>query len=320
MALVNKSEQLRLGIFLVVAITVLVTTIGVLSGARLLEKRDAFFVRFSGAPVTGLEIGADVRYQGVRVGRVEDIHIDPVDLQTVIVDLSLRPATPIRADTQAVLQLQGITGLKMVELRAGNPLSPVLVPGSEIPASTTLVDRLGERAEGIADRLELVLEGLSGVVNPENRAALGALLAGAQSVSDSLGRAIGGINRLSLLAENVALRAAAVAARADSILLSESVSTSLENLAQITQDLREAHLDSLSVVAATTLSEARRAFTHLDLMLVQSREDILRSTESLREGADHMNEFSRLIAENPSRILRGGGEEEIEAPWRSEQP
>ena len=85
-------------------------------------------------------------------------------------------------------------------------------------------------------------------------------------------------------------------------------------------DLREARLDSLAAIATTTLGEAQRAFTHLDLVLVQTREDILRSTEALREGADHMNEFSRLIAEDPSRILRGGRAEEIDAPWRSKEP
>ncbi len=316
--MVSRSERIRLGLFLVVATSLLVAALAILSGARFLEDRDQYTVRFTGASVAGLEIGADVRYQGVRVGRVQDITIDTSDLQTVIVSLSLRSGTPIRVDTEATLQFQGITGLKMIELRAGDPLSPALESGSTIPASTTLVERMGERAERIADRLELVLEGLAGVVDADNRGTMESLLLTLHEAADSLGRASGRFRHLVDRTEGLTTSTQGLIAHADSILRSTDLTQTLSNLASASRDLDAANLDSLAGVATTALSEAERAFTHLDLVLVQSREDILRSTESLREGADHMNEFARLIAEDPSRILRGTSELEIDAPWEEE--
>ena len=316
---VSRSERIRLGVFLVVALGVLLGSIGVLSGSRLLEKRAEYEIRFTGASVTGLEVGADVRYQGVRVGRVEKIQIDPVDLQTVVVQLSLQPETPIRVDTEALLQYQGITGLKMVELRAGNPLSPVLAPGGEIRASSTFVDEIGERAENIADRLDRVLEGLAGVVDTKNRHHLTTLLSNIQTLTDSLSLVLGHVDELTGHSDQAVQQTAELLAHADALLTNPSLAATLDNLAAVSSDLRAAHLDSLGLAAKKTLVDAGAAFTHMDLLLLQSREDILRATESLRESADHMNEFSRRISEDPSRILRGGREQEIDAPWEADQ-
>jgi ABC-type transporter Mla subunit MlaD len=316
---VSRSERIRLGVFLLVSLGVLLGSIGALSGSRLLERRDDYLIRFVSASVTGLEVGADVRYQGVRVGRVEEIRIDGVDLQTVIVDLSLKPGTPIRVDTEAFLQFQGITGLKMIELRAGDPHSPVLAPGGEIRASATFVDELGQRAEGIADRLDRVLEGLAGVVNIDNRERLAALLTAIQALSDSLAVVFGQVGELTSHSDLAVRQTSLLLAHADSLLTDRALPETIHNLAAITGDLRAAHLDSLAAAAEKTFVDAGQAFTRMDLLLLQSREDILRATESLRESADHMNEFSRRIAEDPSRILRRGGEEEIDAPWEADQ-
>lgn len=316
--MISRSERIRLGAFLVIATLLAIAVIAVLSGARLLEERDEYQVRFTGASVAGLEIGADVRYQGVRVGRVDDIGIDASDLTTVVVLLSLRQGTPIRVDTEAILEFQGITGLKMIELKAGDPSSDALEPGGTIPASTTLVSRMGERAERIAERLELVLDGLAGVVDPNNRGTFESLMLTLHEAADSLAGATGEFQQLARHAERLTRTTEGAVLRADSLLQGGQMREILHNLAAVSRDLEAAALDSLAAGTTKTLAEAERAFTHLDLVLVQSREDILRSTESLREGADHMNEFARLIAEDPSRILRGTSDGEIDAPWREE--
>ena len=46
--------------------------------------------------------------------------------------------------------------------------------------------------------------------------------------------------------------------------------------------------------------------------LLKSRHDILSSTEILRESLEYFNEFTRLISENPSLLLRSSPQEEIE--------
>ena len=160
--------------------------------------------------------------------------------------------------------------------------------------------------------------GLAGVVDPDNRGTFESLLLTLHEAADSLAGATGKFRQLAGQAEKLTRTTEGAIARADSLLQGRQIREILNNLAAVSRDLEAAALDSLAAGTTKTLAEAERAFTRLDLVLVQSREDILRSTESLREGADHMNEFARLIAEDPSRILRGTSDGEIDAPWREE--
>src|SRR5260370_26262854 len=64
-------------------------------------------IYFDGS-VSGLERGASVRYLGVGVGRVQQMHIDPSDpgLAQVIVDID--SSTPMSDRTLAPLELPGV--------------------------------------------------------------------------------------------------------------------------------------------------------------------------------------------------------------------
>src|SRR3979411_398107 len=91
-------------------------------------------IYFDGS-VSGLERGAAVRYLGVGVGRVQQMHIDPRDPGRVQVIVDIDSSTPISDRTLAQLELQGVTGLLYIDLqqlRADVPLPPV-VPGLEYP-------------------------------------------------------------------------------------------------------------------------------------------------------------------------------------------
>ena len=98
----------------------------------------------------------------------------------------------------------------------------------------------------------------------------------------------------------------------DSMLADPSFRETAENLGAVSRDLREADLGRLARELTDAARQANVTFTRADLTLVKSREDILQSLESLREGMEYFNEFTRLIAENPSLILRGTRQAEIE--------
>ncbi|TKX32986.1 MlaD family protein [Campylobacter aviculae] len=76
--------------------------------------------------VAGLGIKAPVRLLGVEVGSVENISIETQDNLGVKILIKVKKDTPIKQDTFATLQLQGITGLKFVQLQGGTKDSPKL--------------------------------------------------------------------------------------------------------------------------------------------------------------------------------------------------
>jgi phospholipid/cholesterol/gamma-HCH transport system substrate-binding protein len=96
-----------------------------------LGERSVYHVKFLGA-VPGLRPGAAVQFNGIRVGEVTDLQLDPTMPQQVMATISIERSTPIRADTQVSLDFQGLMGVTSVALKGGSPQSPGLAsaPGS----------------------------------------------------------------------------------------------------------------------------------------------------------------------------------------------
>ncbi len=86
--------------------------------------------------VSGLTVGDPVKYQGVDVGTVKSMIIDPDNSLLVLVEVSLRKGTPIKTDTRASLALKGLTGAVYIELNGGDPTAKALLavtPQGKIP-------------------------------------------------------------------------------------------------------------------------------------------------------------------------------------------
>ncbi|WP_348518508.1 MlaD family protein [Campylobacter sp. CCS1377] len=76
--------------------------------------------------VAGLGIKAPVRFLGVEIGSVEEINIDTKEGIGVSILIKVKKGTPIKEDTYANLQFQGITGLKFIQLQGGSNEAPFL--------------------------------------------------------------------------------------------------------------------------------------------------------------------------------------------------
>ncbi len=71
--------------------------------------------------VSGLSNGSPVQFNGIGVGSVVDINFaqdDPTQVEALI---RVSQDTPIKVDTTAQLQSQGITGISFIQLRSGRP-------------------------------------------------------------------------------------------------------------------------------------------------------------------------------------------------------
>ena len=66
--------------------------------------------------VSGLTAGSPVRYLGVDVGKVARIMLEPKERKRVEVIADIDANAPIDARTQALLSLQGVTGLLFIDL------------------------------------------------------------------------------------------------------------------------------------------------------------------------------------------------------------
>ncbi len=149
--------------YLLVGAVVLVLIAGLAAFSVWLVKADIdrqvelYQIAFAGS-VTGLQEGSQVSYRGVPVGRVTDIRIDPERVEWVLVTVEIDRGTPIRQDTMASLEMQGITGIAFVQLRGGTQTSPPLVAaeGQKIPqieSRRSTLERLFELDAGASGAL-----------------------------------------------------------------------------------------------------------------------------------------------------------------------
>jgi phospholipid/cholesterol/gamma-HCH transport system substrate-binding protein len=89
------------------------------------RKFDDYRIIFRG-PVSGLSKGGEVQLNGIEVGEITGIHLDPIDSNRVITDIQLEHNTPVRADSTAQAVTQGITGVKYIQITPGSPDRPML--------------------------------------------------------------------------------------------------------------------------------------------------------------------------------------------------
>ncbi len=83
-----------------------------------LTERTVYRVRFENT-VSGLLAGAAVLFNGIRVGEVTDLRLDPNNPLLVNATIAVTASTPVRADTKAGLDFQGLTGVPVITLQGG---------------------------------------------------------------------------------------------------------------------------------------------------------------------------------------------------------
>lgn len=97
---------------------------------------DVYDIVFYG-PVRGLSEGGEVHFNGIRVGEVTDLKLDPNKGDQVIAQIRVDATTPVRVTSRAQLEPQGITGLNYIQITAGDPNSAKLK--DQYPANSTPV-------------------------------------------------------------------------------------------------------------------------------------------------------------------------------------
>ena len=228
-----------------------------LVGTDVDEEMQAYEIVFTGS-VTGLQEGGQVQYRGVPVGRVSEIRINPEDPTQILVSVAIEGATPIKEDTLATLEMQGVTGVAYVQLRAGSRESAALEPGPDggpprIPSRPSALERVFESGPELLARALILTERLSKLFQGKNLEAVAVTLQNLETFSGALAQQSDGV---ATLVEDAGGAARQV----------EQVSGELMAL---TRDLREltskldGQVDGVGGELAGTLGELRTAATAL---------------------------------------------------------
>ena len=179
------------GAFVLVLGAVLIAGVLWLASGGAFQKKYDLYLAIEDESVAGLNLNAPVKYNGVDVGKVRDIQLDPANPERVRLIFAIERGTPIKEDTVAVLKTQGLTGIAYVELNGGaRDAAPLraTTPG-QLPVIRTkpsLSARLENVLTTVLAKLDSTSSNLNAILSDENRLAFKSALADIAAVSHTL--------------------------------------------------------------------------------------------------------------------------------------
>ena len=183
----NRSHALAAGIF-----TLLLGLAAAVAVWWLGQSREATssYILETRKNVTGLNVQAQVRYRGIRAGKVESIEPDPNDPRILQVRIALESKFKLTKGTTAQLGYQGVTGLAYVQIEDdGESREPLVGNGDDPPKITlkaNLLDTLGEKAGDIVTQVGAVSSRLAKLLDEKNAQSFSRTLENVATASDGL--------------------------------------------------------------------------------------------------------------------------------------
>ena len=162
-----------------------------LAGNKFSKDYDLYDIVFQG-PVRGLAQGGEVHFNGIKVGEVTKISLDPHNPQLVVARARVTSDVPIRKDSFATLEPQGITGVNYIQIAAGTATKPLLkdtVPEGEVPRMSSQKDALSDLLAGggfVLQRAVDALDRVNRLLSDENIKTVGAMLSDVQATTAEL--------------------------------------------------------------------------------------------------------------------------------------
>lgn len=212
--------------------------------------------------VSGLAIASDVRFAGLSVGQVVDMRLSPRRDGKVRVRIEVRQGTPVRTNSLASVESQGVTGVSNIGITAGTPNAPLLHEDDPdgvplIRATRSVLQTLGDQGPEIIERLNLVAEQLTQLLGDENQTRVANILTNVERSSASLDRAIADISRATDSIASASANISAFGDRLDGLGTAATTTLSKADTALEQFTTTASHADTALNSATAALGEAR---------------------------------------------------------------
>ncbi len=287
----TRAHYILIGSFVMIAICLAFVFVLRVTSTR--GNFDTYRVIFE-ERVTGLSNGSIVRYNGIQVGEVDSLILDPDDPSNVIAYVRLEQNTPVTTDTTVELEPVGFTGLAIIQFVGGSKDAPLLKTVSEeriptIVADTSGISQFLAGTSEIIGRTNLILsdanidsisktltdiQTITGAV-AENRDEISSLIKNANAATEELTMTLENLRRASdgleaMLAED----GPKVIDNADELITDvRSLIAQTEALVGENRESFRYFTDQGLGQIAPALAEARQLMRSLDYMLREIERD-----------------------------------------------
>lgn len=210
--------------------------------------------------VSGLGMAGDVRYNGLSVGQVVGLALDADDPSKVRVRIEVAAGTPIKTDTTAQLNSQGVTGVGYVALSGGSPEAALLRDPENpddvplITAERSVVQALTEDAPDLVSEAVTAIKEVRSFLGTENQTAVANVLQNLETASGKLEQALTDFSEISQTVSEGTAEISKFTGRLDEI--GETIQTTLLKVNE-TLDIAKVSIAEVE----PTMQSATEAFT-----------------------------------------------------------
>ncbi|MBP0047835.1 MCE family protein [Marinobacterium sp. AK62] len=218
--------------------------------------------------VTGLAVGSLVQYNGLRVGEVRQLQLDPNDPRRVLADMEVSAATPINQGTSARLAIANITGAANILLSTDNPQAPPLPQPPDSPpvilAEPSAIGSLLGNSETLFSNVNVLVERGAQLLSVDNIQRIERIIQNLEQVSEELAQSRSGVG---------------------------------ETLNELTQAARDAQ---------TVLRDASQLLVHADRMLTaQGGPMLAEGQKAMQALASSSEQLEQLLSRNGGALDQG---------------
>jgi len=312
--MVTVEQKRRLGAFVIISSIILILILILLMYPKFKGRGEVYIIDFKNKSVNGLNVGSEVKYQGVRIGKVKRIEVNTNDLTSILVFVELNYDFPVKEDMSSTLQYAGITGLKYIEIEGGKNASKTLTPGSKIKVGRGF----GEKAEDIVKNIDTAIRNINDLIGKENKKKVNLLLGNLEEssgiVKDVLNKKQENIGTVVENLENASEKLVKTVDNLNSFVsklntaidgikldkLANNINGMVKNISDRFSDKEFGDLmENFDKLIKTTTVSVKKFESNAQKMEF----DFRKAMEYLRESLGNITKFTRDLAEDPTSLL-----------------
>lgn len=249
--------------------------------------------------VSGISRGSKVRFAGLSVGQVTQLAIDPNGSGLVRTRLEVAAQTPVRVDSVATLETQGVTGLSAVSISRGTPTEPLATDASdgipELKAGRSTLQTLSQDAPALVSEALSAIESVNQILNEENRDNISAIISNIELASEQLDSSMSAFNDTMTQIDK------AVGALGGFTQTVENLSDDAAQVLQSADDVIN-EFKGLSAQAEQTLADGSQALNRadgvIDNELRNALDELSRTSADLRQTLDTIEPQAQDLLES----------------------
>ena len=257
--------------------------------------------------VSGLNDKAPVKLRDVQIGEVRSITINPNNAEEVLITIRVQDNAPIKEDTYAVLEAQGITGLSFVQLQGGsNDAKDLKTNGKPeeygiIDSRPSTFSRLDKTITSVSTKAEMIFERADALMSEKNLKNIETIIENSAKISESTQKTLANLEARNkeinqILQEAVRLEKSAIEAMNS---IKTAVDTSgvdaLNNVKEASQSVKNA-MNGIN-------AKLEKGAFDIDILV---KDNFIPLQQSLLEMRVLMNETKDLVSnlkDSPSDLL-----------------